>query len=73
MLMLAPGDISDRHHKAMNLAYRHDVFAKFMFHSKNRIFGKQKGLNCDGIIRLKACFLICFLINYSARPSRLER
>ena len=36
MLMLAPGDISDRHHKAMNLAYRHDVFAKFMFHSENR-------------------------------------
>ena len=37
MLMLAPGDISDRHHKAMNLAY-HDVIAKFMFHSENRIF-----------------------------------
>ena len=42
MLMLAPGDLSDRHHKAMNLAYRHDVFAKFMFHSENRIFWKTE-------------------------------
>ena len=32
MLMLVPGDISDRHHKIMNLAYIHDVFAKFTFH-----------------------------------------
>ena len=36
--MLALGGISDRHHKAMNLAYRHDAFAKLMFDSENPIF-----------------------------------
>ena len=40
--MLAPGDISDRHHKTMNLAYRDDVIAKFMFHSENRFFGGNR-------------------------------
>ena len=36
------GGISDRHHKAMNLAYRHDAFAKLMFHSENPIFWKTE-------------------------------
>ena len=40
--MLALEGISDRHHKAMNLAYRPDAFAKLMFHRENPIFWKTE-------------------------------
>ena len=40
--MLALEGISDRHHKAMNLGYGPDAFAKLMFHSENPIFWKTE-------------------------------